>query len=238
MISSVNLQDVKEKLYLRLKDTGWDDKLKSFVLSADMDKILQFLLEESMDGKRFTPSLLYLFRAFETCHFKDVKVVLIGQDPYPQINTADGLAFSCSRGDKEEVSMKYIFEAIQSTVPIEDQDPNRSRDLIRWSKQGVLLLNSALTTTINKPGTHQLLWKPFIVNVLDALIWNKPEIVYIFLGKKAQDFADLVPDINCKVLSSHPASAGYAHQKRWDCEDLFNKINHCLLLQQKTKILW
>ena len=238
MISSVNLQEVREKLYLRLKNTGWDDKLKSLILSSDMDSILQFLLSDSRDGKRFTPSLSYLFRAFETCSFDDVKVVIIGQDPYPQLNVADGIAFSCSREYRVETSLSYIFDAIKNTVPEEDRDVDQSKDLIRWSKQGVLLLNSALTTTINKPGSHQLLWRPFIVNVLDALIWNKPGLVYVFLGKKAQDFTDLIPDINCKVLSSHPASAGYANQKSWDCEDLFNKVNHCLLLQNKTKILW
>lgn len=238
MISSVNLQDVKEKLYLRLKDTGWDDKLKSYLLSSDMDNLLEALLKDARDGKRFTPSMSYVFKAFETCPFDKVNVVIIGQDPYPHLDIADGLAFSCSRQDRVEVSLRFMLDAINDTVPVEDRDPDPSKDLLRWSKQGVLLLNSALTTTIGKPGTHQLLWKPFIVNVLDALVWNNPGIVYAFLGKKAQEFADLVPDNNCKVLTSHPASAGYNSQSKWDCEDLFNKINNCLLNQQKPKILW
>jgi len=237
MISSVNLQDVKEKLYLKLKHTGWDDRLKSYLLSAEMDKTLDTLLKEALDGKRFTPSLKYLFNAFEKCPFDKTEVVIIGQDPYPQLDVADGLAFSCSRKDKIEVSLQYILDAIKQTVPEELQDPNPTNDLKRWADQGVLLLNSGFTTTIGKPGTHQLLWRPFLVNVLDALLWYKPGLVYVFMGKKAQEYVDLIPDNNYKILVTHPASAAYAGRK-WDCDDLFNKINKHLESQQKPKIIW
>ena len=238
MISSVNLQDVKEKLYKLLEGTVWDEKLRAFLLGTEMEKVLDTLLKEAMDGKRFTPPIKYLFRAFETCPFDKVDVVIIGQDPYPQLDIADGIAFSCSRQDKTEVSLRYMFNAIKDTVPQEYQDPNPTNDLKRWADQGVLLLNSGFTTTIGKPGTHQLLWRPFLVSVLDALVWNKPGITYVFLGKKAQDYMDLIPDNNCKVAASHPAAAGYTGSKTWDCDDMFNKINDCLAAQGKPKIIW
>ena len=181
MLSTVNLQEVKEKLYDKIGDSGWKDKLRGYLLGTDMEKILEHLLKEATDGKRFTPPMKYLFRAFETCSFDKTNVVFIGQDPYPQLDVADGLAFSCSRKDKQEVSLGHIMDSIRKTVPIEDQDPNPTNDLKRWADQGVLLLNSAFTTTIGKPATHYLLWKPFLVNVLDALVWNRPGIVYVFL---------------------------------------------------------
>jgi uracil-DNA glycosylase len=237
MISSVNLQDVKEKLHLKLKDTGWDDKLKSYLLGIEMDNVLEYLLKQANDGQRFTPPMKYIYRAFEVCPFDKTEVVFIGQDPYPQVDVADGIAFSCSRKDKEEVSLGHIKEAIRRTVPTENQDPDNGNDLKRWADQGVLLLNAAFTCTIGKPGTHHMLWKPFLINVLDALIWNRPGIVYVFMGKKAQEYMDLIPDNNCKIAVTHPASAAYSGTL-WNCEDLFNKVNQCLEAQQKPKIIW
>jgi uracil-DNA glycosylase len=237
MISSVNLQDVKQKLYKKLEISGWDDKLRSFLLGSEMDKILDTLLKEAMDSKRFTPPMKHIFRAFEECPYDKVNVVIIGQDPYPQIETADGLAFSCSIKDKPEVSLQHIFKAIKESVPEELQDPNPTNNLDRWTRQGVLLLNSAFTCTIGKPGTHYLLWRPFLINVIDSMMWSKPDVVYVFLGKKAQDYMDLIPDTGCKIAVEHPAAAAYKGSI-WDYGDMFNKINECLELQGKPKITW
>jgi uracil-DNA glycosylase len=238
MITSINLQEVKSKLVSKLEGTGWDKMLRTYFLGEDLDKILKILLRESQDSKRFTPQVKYIFAALEKCHFDDVRVVIIGQDPYPQIGVADGLAFSCSLKDKPEVSLKYMTDSIKKTVAEEDQDPNPTPDLERWSKQGVLLLNTAFTTTIGKPGTHQLLWKNTFVNILDSIIWNRQDVVYVFLGKKAQEYADLVPDNNLKLFASHPASAGYSGEKEWNCEDIWNKINKYLQQNDQRKIHW
>ena len=159
---------------------------------------------------------------------------MIGQDPYPHLGVADGLAFSCSNTGKPEASLRYIFDSLKRTTGIDSSDA----DLTRWSKQGVLLLNSAFTTTIGKPGSHQILWKPFTIAVLDALIWNNPNLIYVFMGKQAQSYADLIPDNNYKFNVSHPASAAYMHHSEWNCEDVWNKINNCLELQNKSKIIW
>lgn len=236
MISSVNLQEVKEKLYSKLSGSGWDSKLRSYLLGTEMDTVLEILLSEAQDGKRFTPPVKYFFNALEKCPFENTRVVFIGQDPYPQINTADGIAFSCSIKDKPEVSLKYIMDAIDKTVPPEFIDV-RTNDLSRWADQGILMLNTALTTTIGKPGTHQLLWRSFMVTLLDALIWNKPGLIYVFLGKKAQEYMDLIPDNNYKIAVNHPASAAYTGQV-WDCEDMFNRVNAYLEIQEQPKIIW
>lgn len=234
MLQNVNLQEVKEKLYIKLKESGWSEYVKTFVLSSEMDTILETLLSDAMDNKRFTPKVKDLFKAFEMCPFDDVNVVFIGQDPYPQEGVADGIAFSCSNTGKPEASLRYIFDSIKTTTGIETSDP----DLSRWSKQGVLLLNSAFTTTIGKPGSHQLLWKPFTVAILDALVWNKPNLVYVFLGKQAQAYGDLIPSNNYKYFRSHPASAAYMKQPTWDCDDIWNRINKSLEEQNKPKIQW
>jgi uracil-DNA glycosylase len=238
MITSVNLQEVKSKLVSKLENTGWDELMRTYFLGSDLDFILNSLLRESQDSKRFTPQIKYIFAAMEKCHFNDVKVVIIGQDPYPQVGVADGLAFSCSLKDKPELSLKFIMDAINKTVSEEQRDPNQSYDLERWAKQGVLLLNTALTTTIGKPGTHQLLWRSAFLSILDSIIWNKQDVVYIFLGKKAQEYADLIPDNNPKLFASHPASAGYTGQKEWDCNNVFSEANVHLEKLNKPIILW
>jgi len=129
------------------------------------------------------------------------------------------------------------LNAIKATV-YPDEPVSSDYDLTRWAEQGVLLLNSALTTTIGKPGTHYLLWRPFLLAVLDTLVWNKQGLSYTFLGKKAQEYADLVPANNHKLLVAHPASAAYTGQAGWDCGDMFNQINIYLMSQNEKQIVW
>jgi uracil-DNA glycosylase len=234
MLETVNLQEVKEKLYTRLKDAGWGDPLKTFVLSSDMDTILERLLDEARDNKRFVPQIRDVFKAFEVCPFDKTRVVIIGQDPYPYPEVPDGIAFSCSKKNRQEVSLTMIFDSIRKTI---DPDYSGENDLRCWSNQGVLLLNSALTTTVFKPGSHYLLWSPFIVSVIDSLIWTRQDLIYVFMGKKAQEYADLVPGNNLKIMVSHPASAAY-EKKPWDCNDMWNKINNQLEKLNQPKIQW
>lgn len=234
MLDTVNIQEVQDKLYEKLKESGWASKLKTFMISDDMNRILSALLKEAMDNKRFTPPIKDIFNAFNVCPFDNTRVVFIGQDPYPQFNVADGIAFSCSKTSVQK-SLQYMFDSIKKTaIPGYIGDA----DLTRWSDQGVLLLNTAFTTTLSKPGTHQLLWRPFFVQVLDSLIWEKPGLVYVFLGKKAQEYADLVPDNNYKIMVSHPASAAYNGDQEWDCEDLWNRVNKYLEQDGKQRISW
>jgi uracil-DNA glycosylase len=235
MLDSVNLQDVKEKIIDKLASSGWGNKLRTFVKSSEMDNILETLLKEALDNKRFTPKVKDMFNAFDVCPYNNTRVVIIGQDPYPQAGVADGIAFSCSNTGNIEASLRYMHKSIIATV-----DPNYigQPDLRNWADQGVLLLNTALTTTIGKPGSHQLLWKSFIVQVLDSLIWEKPGLIYVFLGKKAQELADLIPDNNYKIMVSHPASAAYNKESEWNCNDMWNKINKYLEQDGQQPISW
>lgn len=235
-IETVDIEQVRKKLYENLKSSGWGDKLKTFILSSDFEKILLTLLDEVKAGKRFTPPLKQVFRAFECCDMSKLRVVMIGQDPYPQPYVADGIAFSCSNIGKPEASLKYIFKALEETVYPEGYlwDP----DLARWSNQGVLMLNSAFTTQMNKTGTHYALWESFLIFLFDYLNVNHPGLVYVFLGKKAQEWADTIADNNFKLFCSHPASAAYQNLERWDCNDVFNKTNEILSNQNNEKIIW
>ena len=106
MTEQINLEEIKLKLIERLQPSGWATRLRGFLQSSDFDKILETLYKMREDGKRFTPPLKYVFRAFEECPVDKLKVIMIGQDPYPQLNVADGLAFSCSLTQKPQPSLK------------------------------------------------------------------------------------------------------------------------------------
>jgi uracil-DNA glycosylase len=236
VLDTVNIEEVKLKLYQNLKPSGWGDKLKSFILSSDFDKILNALLEEAKQGKRFTPVLKQVFRAFECCPLDKLKVVVLGQDPFPQMGVADGLAFSCSNTNTPQPSLKYIFKALEDTMYPDGY--TGGPDLKRWSEQGILLLNSALTTELHKTGTHYALWRPFLVFLFDYLVSNHAGLVYVYFGKKAQEWADHIPEDSFKLFASHPASAAYQELEKWDCSDIFRKVQEQVKIQFNEKIVW
>ena len=223
MIQTVDLVEIKEKLIEKLRPSGWATKLKSYIQSSDFDKILLELYNLREDGKRFTPPLKQVFRAFEECPSENLKVIMIGQDPYPQIGVADGLAFSCGNTKKPQPSLKNIFEAVETTVYQEwptHQDP----DLTRWANQGVLLLNKALTCEIDKVGSHYDIWNDLLMYVLDILNFTSSGLIFVLLGAKAQELETLIGPNHYIIKASHPASAAYT-KTTWDCNDLFNRVN-------------
>lgn len=240
----LDASDVAQKMYNMLKssNSGWHDLLKGFLVSEDFVTIIKTLEDLVNDEIRFTPPLRMVFRAFTECPLDKLKVVIVGQDPYPQLGVADGIAFSCGNTNKPEASLRYIHRAIAKTVYNTDDTKDLTTDLADWSRQGVLMLNTSLTTEVGKIGKHFKIWDPFIkylIDMLNARAKNaeKP-IVWTFLGKKAQELEELLDDSQIILRASHPASAAYAREKMWDCNDIFNKINSELESQGSTKILW
>lgn len=235
----VDPKEIAVKLYEMLKPSGWHNILKGFMLSEDFDNIILKLEELVNEDKRFTPPLKQVFRAFLECPIGSLKVVFIGQDPYPQLGVADGIAFSCGNTMKKEASLRYMHKAIAETVYHNTKDVKElNPDLTPWSNQGVLMLNTSLTTEVGKIGKHLDIWQPFTSYLLDMLNAHNEELIWVFLGKKAQDYSDLVDDRHHKLFASHPASAAYQAQQMWDCNDVFNKVNGILKQSQKEEITW
>ena len=222
----VDIQQLRDSANSSLEESGWDRMLSPFINGLDFDYIVNQLVECVNAGKRFTPKFKNIFNAFKECPYDDIKVVIVGQDPYPQIGVADGIAFSCSIKGTAEKSLQYINRALGT----------EHTDLRCWSNQGVLLINTALTVEINSIGSHYNLWKPFTNYLFDNINRVNPDTVFILMGKKAQEWKVLLP--NCKILEcAHPASAAYRGGE-WDCNDVFNKANDLLKKQDKTCINW
>ena len=163
---------------------------------------------------------------------------MVGQDPYPHLGVADGLAFSCSITQKPQPSLVKIFEAVDSTV-YDNERREYNPDLTRWANQGVLLLNSALTCEIDKVGSHYNVWKEFIAYLMDILNFTESGLIFVLMGKQAQELEGLIGDQHYILKTTHPAYASYTKQL-WDCENIFNEINKIIVGQtgKDFKIEW
>jgi len=228
MQQKIDIEEIKQKLFDKLEISGWDKLFKSFIFSSEFDDILTKLWSLSQEDKRFTPPLKQVFRAFEECPYDELQIVIIGQDPYPQLGVADGIAFSCSNTDKLQPSLKYILDEVNRTL-YAGNSISTDLDLKRWANQGVLMLNTALTVEVGKIGSHYDIWKPFTAYLLDGLNNYKSDLVYLYMGKKAEEWSDITSDDNIKFFLKHPASAAYNGSK-WDSNNVFMEI-------QKYKVI-
>ena len=241
MSQNLNIEEIKEKFYQKLIPSGWGRVLKSFIFSGDFDNIIFQLVKKSNTGEKFTPLFKDLFRAFEECPYDQLCVVIVNQDPYPTINIADGIAFSCSKTkipQDVQPSLKYMLQEVNRTV-YEDEYVSYEPDLSRWANQGILLLNTALTTTVGKIGAHYDIWKPFMAYLFDWLNNYNNGLVYIYMGKKAQEWDELVSSVdNIKYSTLHPASAVYSSNKKWDSKDVFVKVSEDVFNNYGKKLIW
>ncbi len=235
---NIDINELRDSANDKLQESGWAPMLTPFINGLDFDLIVERLVSLVNAERRFTPRFKDIFNGFKECKYDDLKCIIVGQDPYPQLGVADGIAFSCSRKGKAEKSLQYI---LKQTIG-DYTDTGRVMytpeecDLRRWANQGVLLLNTAFTVEINKIGSHYHIWKPFTQYLFDNLNRHKKDTIFILMGKKAEEWQTLLP--NCKILKcSHPASAAYRGGE-WDCNDVFNKANLELEKLGKTCIDW
>jgi uracil-DNA glycosylase len=215
--STINVADIKEKLYLRLKPSGWADQLKGFILSADFDRIIEKLMDITEDGKRFTPPLKTVFRPFEECHYDDLKVVLLDSIPFCELGEADGLAYSNLKS-RPGKTIRLLEEAKKGYL-----EPKYDFDLTPWSKQGVLLLNTSMTTQVGKQVSHEKIWDHFICYLFDIIDKKRAGVVFIFPGEDTQKYHRLIGPKHHKYLIDDPNSPDF------DAQDVFAEANRIWL---------
>lgn len=230
------IDEIKQKLFNQLEPSGWGRIFKSFIFSSEFTDILNNLYTLSTNGKRFTPPLKQVFKAFEECPYNDLKVVFIGQDPYPQLGVADGISFSCSNTNKLQPSLRYILDEVNKTV-YNGENVSNDVELKKWSNQGILMLNTALTVEVGKIGSHYDIWKNFTAYLLDWLNNYNPGLIYVYMGKKAEEWSELTGDNNHKFTVKHPASAVYNGSK-WDSNNIFNKVSAIVKENSGNEIIW
>lgn len=209
--------------------------LNYFFNQIEFQAIIADLIYEYEKGYKFTPKFKDIFNAFLLCPAKDIKVIFIGQDPYPQEGVADGISFSCSKTGKEQPSLRHIFNAIESEL-YPQGTYIRDTDLSRWSKQGVIMMNTALTCRVGEIGSHYHIWKDFTKSFLEYINKKHKDAIIVLLGKKAEEWHPYVKNLHV-IKVSHPASAAYSGGK-WDSRNLFSKVNLKLKELGKVAINW
>lgn len=229
-----------EKVWLTdILGKSWHTRLASYVESAEFSKLGQ-IIGEARKVSPIYPKSSEVFRCFFETPFGEVKVVILGQDPYYTKDVADGLAFSCSYakelGKRMQPSLVQIYSALERTMYkglMLHKEPN----LECWAKQGVLLLNTALTVEDSKPESHLALWKPFTIEVLKALSEYNTGVVYCLWGAKAQQYEKYInPKFNYILKAKHPSSSSYTGGV-WECNH-FVEINKILKENNNLEIIW
>ena len=231
-------------------EEGWGIKLRPFIESKECDEIYKFLKERSRLGHKILPNNNVVYRAFQECAYKDLKCVVIGQDPYPHffngVETADGLAFSCGNTKKLQPSLDKLYEGMEQDLNEKGFDLSivKEADLTFLAKQGVLLLNSSLTVEKDKVGSHsningKNIWEPFYKYLIEEVL-NKfnPGLCYILLGKQAEPLEKYILPFNNYVFKAEHPSAAARKERRWEHNNVFTKVNKILHDANKFTIDW
>lgn len=182
------------------------------------------------------PEYNNIFRAFNLCDYRNCKVICIGQDPYPQKGVATGIAF----GNKPDIiELSPSLEVIKESV-INFEIPHNlitfDQTLEDWERQGVLMLNSSLTCEINKVGSHSMVWRPFIIKLLQNLSRVNPGIVYVLFGSRAQILEPYISKNNYIFKIEHPAY--FARINKQMSSDIWYNINKIVYNIYNEEIKW
>jgi uracil-DNA glycosylase len=214
-------------------EEGWHKVLQKEFSAPYFKTLKVFLLEEKKQHTVFPPGPL-IFAAFNHCPFSELRVVLLGQDPYHGPGQANGLSFSVSPGIRHPPSLVNIFKELQNDMGIPYP---KSGDLSHWADQGVLLLNATLTVRENEAASHQGKgWEQFTDEVIREISKRKEGIVFLLWGKFAQTKEVLIDHQKHFILkAAHPsplARGAYFGSKH------FSKTNTILTEQGLDPIDW
>ena len=219
-----------------LIEESWRKELAKELSSSYFQKLEQFVDKKRQSNQVF-PAHEDMFSWSHLCPLKSVKVVIIGQDPYHDLNQAHGLCFSVKKGVLPPPSLKNIFKELSQEFPENFQNPEHG-ELTEWAKQGVLLLNAVLTVDAHKANSHKGQgWEKFTDAVIRLVNKNCQDVVYFLWGAPAQKKAECVDRSKNLVLKAVHPSPLSAHKGFFGC-DHFKRCNEFLLERNKTPIDW
>jgi uracil-DNA glycosylase len=214
---------------------SWENIIKNSTEAPYFDALTVFVEEEYKTSSCY-PEFDAIFAAFDLCPLDEVKVVLLGQDPYHGPGQAQGLSFSVPEGVKHPPSLVNIFKEIESDLQIPYPT---SGNLERWARQGVLLLNATLTVRAHEAGSHQKQgWEIFTDDVIKAISARCNGVVFLLWGgyaKKKQKFIDEYN--NLILISVHPSPLS-ANRGHWFGNKHFSQCNEYLETRGQKPIAW
>ena len=214
---------------------SWNAELGNEFSSEYMASLRAFLKKEIQIGKKIFPPMNKIFNAFNLTPFTNIKIVLVGQDPYHGESQANGLSFSVEENIKVPPSLQNIFRELFTDLRLTSP---QNGNLEKWAKQGVLLLNSSLTVEKGLPGSHQGKgWEKFTDEVLKIINNKKQNVVFILWGKKAQEKGHFLDRQRHLILKSPHPSPFSAHSGFFGSKP-FSKANNYLIEKGIEPINW
>ncbi|MFK8054697.1 MAG: uracil-DNA glycosylase [Saprospiraceae bacterium] len=233
MPSPVNTDSQRDTIDVKL-ETSWKKVLASEFSKPYFHNLMGELRQEEADGNTFYPKREQIYEAFAKTPFKDVKVIILGQDPYHNPGEAMGLSFSVPKGVKVPPSLRNIYKELIQDVGFEFQGHG---DLTAWADQGVFLLNTILTVRHKTPKSHKKFgWHFFTDAVIQTLSKQREGLVFMLWGASAKAKAELIDESKHLVLqAAHPsplARGAYFGSKH------FSKANTYLTKHGKSGIDW
>lgn len=213
----------------------WKTALNEEFSKPYFKNLIAFLKQEKSDSKTIFPPGSLIFNAYNTTPLSEVKVVILGQDPYHNPGQAMGLSFSVPKGMTRPPSLRNIYKELNTSLDI---PISNSGDLTKWAEQGVFLLNSMLTVERNKPGSHQRSgWQFFTDASIKAISDHRENVVFMLWGAFAKKKAALIDDQKHLVLdSAHPSP--FSADKGFFGNNHFKLANEYLVKHGLEPIDW
>jgi len=229
-----------EKVMIDLFGIGWYNAMRTYLQSQDFANLGHWLMTERKQRVVY-PELKNVFKAFRLTPYEKVKVVFLGLDPYIRKYQATGLSFGVELSEnmmKVPPSLKTIIKELEEDLDTLCLDFDYS--LEGWAKQGVLMLNTSLTVQDGQTNSHLHMWKPFTLEVIDAINDMNENVIFILLGKTAQSYEKyLDPDSTRIIKAPHPAAEAYAGGRAgFYGSKIFSKCNSMLYMLGKEEINW
>ncbi len=217
-------------------EPSWLNVLKAELEKPYMKTLKSFLLEEKQKGFSVYPKNTSIFNSFNQTPFDQVKIVILGQDPYHGINQAHGLSFSVQKGIAVPPSLKNIYKELANEFP--DFKVPAHGNLTSWANQGVLLLNATLTVRAHEAGSHQNKgWEIFTDKVIAELSERRSGLIFLLWGRFAQQKESLIDTQKHYVLKAAHPSPFSAYNGFFGCAH-FSKSNTFLTKQGLAPINW
>lgn len=220
-------------------EPSWQSALQEELQKPYISELASFVQKERMLGKKIYPPEELVFNALTQTPFTQVRVVILGQDPYHGPGQAHGLSFSVPDGQRLPPSLQNIFKELHADLQV-PAPPHGC--LLKWAKQGVLLLNVTLTVAENEPLSHHNKgWERFTDAVIQKLALRKEPVIFLLWGKNAQDACSRVPELlqntqHTILCAAHPSPFS-AYRGFFGCAH-FSKVNALLQSRGEPPIDW
>lgn len=214
---------------------SWKSVLAKERQAPYFKQIIEFIEKERASAKVIYPKNKDIFNAFALTEFNNVKVVILGQDPYHGPNQAHGLCFSVQENITPPPSLVNIFKELESDLGLKRPEHGK---LSKWARQGVLLLNAVLSVEASKPGSHANIgWETFTDNVIKTLSDKRSGLVFLLWGAYAQKKGSVIDRSKHTVLKAPHPSPLSASRGFFGCKH-FSKTNEILRQQGLSEIDW